>query len=247
VIVAAHQPHYLPWLGYLAKIAAADLFVVMDDLQYEPQNFQNRNRLKLNHGPQWMVVPLERGPQEERISDKRIVNRGSPKEHWQRKTWHTLSIHYGSAPFWKLYAGDLEELYTRPWERLLDLQLHILRLHLRWFEIYTPVLRASSLALRGQKTDRLESMCLAVGADVYLSGGGGSRGYLDVEQLARAGVRVAWQRFVHPTYPQRYPSLGFKPKLAALDLLLNCGPDAVRILRESMEPEAPAAALQVAS
>jgi len=108
-------------------------------------------------------------------------------------------------------------------------------------------LRASSLALRGQKTDRLESMCLAVGADVYLSGGGGSRGYLDVEQLARAGVRVAWQRFAHPTYPQRYPSLGFKPKLAALDLLLNCGPDAVRILRESMEPEAPVVALQVAS
>ena len=49
------------------------------------------------------MVPLERGPQDERICDKRIVNRGSPKEHWQRKTWQTLSIHYGSAPFWKLY------------------------------------------------------------------------------------------------------------------------------------------------
>src|SRR6185312_7870375 len=127
VIVAAHQPHYLPWLGYLAKVAAADLFVVMDDLQYEAQNFQNRNRMKLNHGPQWLTVPLERGPQDERIIDKRIVNRGSPKEHWQRKTWHTLSIHYGSAPFWKLYEPDLEDVYTRPWERLVDLQLHLLR------------------------------------------------------------------------------------------------------------------------
>ena len=135
MIVAAHQPHYLPWLGYLAKVAAADLFVVMDDLQYEAQNFQNRNRLKLNHGPQWMVVPLERGPQEERICDKRIVNRGSPKEHWQRKTWHTLRIHYGSTPFWKLYEPDLEEIYTRPWERLVELQLQLLRMHLRWFEI----------------------------------------------------------------------------------------------------------------
>lgn len=234
MIVAAHQPHYLPWLGYLAKVAAADLFVIMDDLQYEPQNFQNRNRLKLNHGPQWVVVPLERGPQEERISDKRIVNRGSPKEHWQRKTWHTLRIHYGSAPFWKLYEPEIEEIYTRPWDHLIDLQLQILRLHLRWFEIYTPVLRASSLALRGQKTDRLESLCLAVGADVYLSGGGGSRRYLDIEQLARSGVRVTWQTFTHPVYPQRYPSLGFKPNLAALDLLFNCGPDAARLLRESM-------------
>ena len=191
-------------------------------------------------------MPLERGPQGERIIDKRIVNRGSPKEHWQRKTWHTLQIHYGSSPFWRLYQEDLEELFTRPWDRLIDLQLHILRLHLRWFEIYTPVLRASSLSLRGQKTDRLESLCSAVGADVYLSGGGGSRGYLDVDQLARAGVRVAWQRFSHPVYPQRYPMLGFKPNLASLDLLLNCGPDAVRIVREAMQPEpVPAAATPI--
>ena len=47
MIVAAHQPHYLPWLGYLDKMAKADLFVVMDDLQYEAQNFQNRQRVKL--------------------------------------------------------------------------------------------------------------------------------------------------------------------------------------------------------
>ena len=47
MIVAAHQPHYMPWLGYLDKMAKADLFVVMDDLQYEAQNFQNRQRVKL--------------------------------------------------------------------------------------------------------------------------------------------------------------------------------------------------------
>ena len=61
MMVAAHQPAYLPWLGYLAKIAAADLFVVMDDLQYEAQNFQNRNRIKTgtgadrHHGHPWFV------------------------------------------------------------------------------------------------------------------------------------------------------------------------------------------------
>jgi WbqC-like protein family len=238
MIVAAHQPHYLPWLGYLAKVAAADLFVVMDDLQYEAQNFQNRNRLKLNHGAQWLTVPLERGPQDERILDKRIANRGSPKEHWQRRTWHTLRIHYGGAPYWKHYEAELEDVFTRPWERLVDLDLHMLILHLDWFRIRKPVLRASSLALEGQKTDRLEQLCLVVGADTYLSGGGGSRGYLDVAQLARAGIRVAWQQFQHPVYPQRYPALGFVSHLGAIDMLLNCGPEeSARLLRVAMEPE----------
>jgi hypothetical protein len=242
VIVAAHQPHYLPWLGYLAKVASCDLFVVMDDLQYEAQNFQNRNRVKVNNGAQWLTVPLERGPQDERILDKRIANGGSPKEHWQRRHFETLRIHYGKAPYFRIYEPELADVFSRPWQRLVDLDLYMLKLHLDWLEIRTPVVRASSLSLAGQKTDRLEALCRAVGADVYLSGGGGSRGYLDVAQLARANVRVEWQRFSHPSYAQRYPALGFVPSLAALDLLFNCGPAAARLLRESLRPEMPAVA-----
>ena len=71
-----------------------------------------------------------------------------------------------------------------------------------------------------------------------MSGSGGSRGYLDVAQLGRAGVQVAWQSFAHPSYPQRYPALGFLPQLAALDLLFNCGPAGSRLLRESLRPQA---------
>ena len=234
MIVAAHQPHYLPWLGYLAKVASADLFVVMDDLQYEAQNFQNRNRVKVNNGAQWLTVPLERGPRDERILDKRIANASSPKEHWQRRHFETLRIHYGKAPFFHLYEPELAEVFSRRWERLAELDLYMLTLHLDWFQIRTPVVRASSLALAGQKTDRLEALCRAVAADVYLSGGGGSRSYLDTAQLGRAGVRVAWQQFSHPVYAQRYAGLGFVPNLAALDLLFNHGPAGAQLLRGSL-------------
>lgn len=230
MIVAAHQPHYLPWLGYLAKVAACDLFVVMDDLQYEDQNFQNRNRVKYNQGALWLTVPLERGAQSDRICDKRIANGGSARQHWQRRHFETLRIHYQGAPYWRSYEPELRALYSRPWNDLLALDLHILQLHLRWLDIRTPLLLASSLRLTGQKTDRLQALCEEVEADCYLSGGGGSRGYLDQAQLGRAGVRVEWQRFSHPHYPQRYPALGFRSHLSALDLLFNCGPASREIL-----------------
>jgi WbqC-like protein family len=230
MILAAHQPAYLTWLGYLDKMAKADVFVVMDDLQYEAQNFQNRNRIKRNDGAAWLTVPLERGPQSDRICDKVIQNQSSVREHWQRKTWRTLGIHYGPTEHFARYRDELHEIYTRPWQRLVDVDLAMLDLARRWFGISVPVVRSSSLGLVGQKTDRIIDMCQKVGAKVYLSGRGGSTDYLDVERMKQHGITVVWQHFEHPTYPQRYPSQGFVSKLAFVDLLFNCGPDSREIL-----------------
>jgi hypothetical protein len=236
VIVAAHQPSYLPWLGYLDKLAKADLFVVMDDLQYEAQNFQNRNRVKINNGTTWLTVPLQAGAQSDLICDKKIQNAQSPKEHWQRRTWLTIETHYRRAPFFALYADELKEVYTRQWDTLVELNLHVLELARKWFGIARPIIRSSSLGLTGQKTERILDMCKKVKAHAYLSGSGGSAEYLDVERLGRAGIGVIWQRFDHPVYAQRYNELGFVQNLAFLDLLLNHGPQAREILLPRSHP-----------
>jgi WbqC-like protein family len=231
MIVAAHQPHFLPWLGYLDKVARADVFVVMDDLQYERQNFQNRQQLKLADGPHWMTVPLVHHTQDARICDLRIDNAGrGGRHHWQHRIWRTLEVHYGRTAHWEHYAPALEDIFRRRWTHLLELDLHILELARNWLAIKIPIVRASSLELRGAKTDRIVDLCTKLGAGVYLTGRGGSVGYLDTAALARAGVTPIWQRFRHPTYAQRYPQVGFVSHLGFLDLLLNCGPDAQAIL-----------------
>jgi hypothetical protein len=236
MIVAAHQPHYLPWLGYLDKMAKADLFVVMDDLQYEAQNFQNRQRMKLAGGAAWLTVPLERGAQTDRICDKRIDNAGNPKQHWQRRTWLTIENNYRRTPYYERYAPALAEVYTRRWATLLDLDLHTLGLARAWFGITTPMVRASTLGLTGQKTDRLVGLCKAVGARCYLSGGGGSTDYLDSEQMGRAGIGLIWQVFRHPVYTQRSTGVGFVSHLGFLDLLFNYGDASRDVLFERSHP-----------
>jgi len=236
MIVAAHQPSYLPWLGYFDKLAKADLFVIMDHLQFEAQNFQNRNRIKLNTGPAWVTVPVERGSQTDTILDKKIQNTSSPKEHWQRRTWLTLENNYRRAPYFEMYADELKDVYTRPWDKLIDLDMHMLQLACKWLGIHRPIIRSSTLDLEGQKTDMLIDLCRKVNADAYLTGSGGSQDYLDAERMGRHGLGVHWQQFEHPTYPQRYAHLGFVPNLGFLDLLLNCGPESRNILFESSHP-----------
>lgn len=236
MIVAAHQPHYMPWLGYLDKLAKADLFVVMDDLQFEAQNFQNRQRLKLANGPDWLTVPVARGSQSDRILDKRIEASPNPKQHWQHRHWQSLLNHYGRARYFDDYAEELQPVFTCRWENLIDLDLHMLRLARQWLDIKTPVIRSSRLELKGTKTDRIIDMCHKLGARCYLTGAGGSTGYLDAEKIGRSGVGVIWQEFSHPTYPQRYTQHGFVSHLGFLDLLLNCGPDSRDILFGAAHP-----------
>ena len=48
MLVAIHQPHYLPWLGYLQRMARADLFIVLDHVQFERGNYQNRTQVRVN-------------------------------------------------------------------------------------------------------------------------------------------------------------------------------------------------------
>jgi WbqC-like protein family len=235
MIVAAHQPHYMPWLGYLDKLAKADLFVVMDDLQFEPQNFQNRQRVRLPTASAWLTVPVEHGEPLQRICDKRIEPAANARQSWRHRHWATLETNYRRAAHWARYAGELRAIYDREWTHLLDLDLHMLELARRWLDIRTPVVLASSLGLAGSKTDRLIDLCHKVGARCYLTGSGGSQSYLDSEQLGRAGVGVIWQRFEHPIYAQRYDR-GFDSHLGFIDLVLNHGPSCRELLMPSSHP-----------
>ncbi len=70
MIMAAHQPQYLPWLGYLDKIDRADVFVLLDRVQFKKNEWQNRNRIKRAGGWHWLTLPVRhRFPQGIRCGD----------------------------------------------------------------------------------------------------------------------------------------------------------------------------------
>ena len=93
MIVAVHQPQYLPWLGYFDKIDRADVFVLLDTVQYKKNEWQNRNRIKTAAGPQWLTVPVTyRFPQ--RIGEVAVNNR----ERWQHKQRQAILSNYRQGP-----------------------------------------------------------------------------------------------------------------------------------------------------
>ena len=238
MIVAIHQPHYLPWLGYLHRMAQVDLFILLDHVQFERRNRQNRSQILLDGEARWLTVPVAQRSQKERIVDK-LVDNQDPRP-WGTIHFSTLRHAYREAEHFQTYAPALRGILEARWERLVDLNRATLEFMREAFEIRTPLARSSELGVDGAKSELILNLCRAVGADRLLAGFGGSRRYLDLEAFARQGVGVEWHQFAHPEHAQCGPE-PFIPGLAALDLLFNCGPRSRAILLQ------PAAQLRAAA
>jgi len=222
--VVVLQPGYLPWLGFFDQFRRADVFVYYDDVQYDTHGWRNRNRIKTQHGAQWLTVPVRHsGLVLPRILDVAIDGRRG----WARKHVESIRQAYARASFLPKYLPALEEVLERPWERLVDLDIAVVDLICGWLGLVKPVERSSTLGITGERSGRLLRICQHFGARVYLSGNA-AREYLDTLSFERAGIRVEWQNFHHPTYPQLHGE--FAPFMSVLDLVLNCGDDARAIL-----------------
>jgi hypothetical protein len=226
VKIAIHQPHYLPWLGYFAKWAAADMFVFLDTVQYEKNGWQNRNRIKTREGPRWLTVPV-RAKLGTPICEVTVDS----SQSWRARHFATIENAYGGAPAWRRYRDELQALYDREWDRLASVALASAEWLARKLGVTTPTRLASEIALppdaQADATARLVALCRAVGGDTYLAGRDGAL-YLDVGHFGAAGIAVEAQQYEHPVYRQEHGE--FAPFLSTLDLLLNHGDEALGIL-----------------
>jgi hypothetical protein len=222
--VAIHQPHYLPWLGYLAKWAAADVFVFLDSVQYTKNGWQNRNRIKTATGPQWLTVPVHArlGMPIEEVT----VASAQP---WQARHRRAIEHAYAGAPYLARHREALAQFYAEPWTRLKPLALASAEWLARTIGVAPPTRLASALGpLPSEPSERLIAICRAVGADTYLAGRDGAT-YMDVARFEAEGIRVLYQSYTHPEYAQLHGD--FAPFLSGLDLLLTHGDEALAILR----------------
>ena len=230
MLVAIHQPNYLPWLGYLDRMAKADLFVVLDHVQFERRNYQNRTQILLEGDARWLTVPVVQLSQKERIIEKAVDNSEQGSRQWGPNHFKTLRYAYRKSPYFEVYAPRLQEILEARWDRLVDLNMATLEFLREAYDIRTPLRLSSEMKPEGARSELLLNICRQVSPDsTFLGGLGGSRRYLDKDAFANAGVGVQWQELQHPIYPQCHAG-PFVPGLTSLDLLFNMGPEAREIL-----------------
>ena len=224
MIVAVHQPQYLPWIGYFDKIDKADFFVLLDDVQFKKNEWQNRNKIKTAQGWQWLTVPVRyKYPQ---LINEVPINRTI---RWQHKQGQAILSNYKKATYYHYLEEFFDEMFCFNWELISQLNISLVNKLVKVLEIDTPLFVSSELGEFPQDADqRLIAITKLFGADTYLAGIGG-REYMDLDRYKENGIEVVFQDYTHPVYDQLFGE--FQPNMSVIDLVLNHGPQSLTILR----------------
>lgn len=229
MILSGHQPNYLPYPGLIGKIMMSDKFIYVTKVQFNKKSWQNRNRIKTRDGWIWLTVPtLTKGKYEQNICDVKINN----NLEWKKKHWRSIVLNYKGAPFFKDYKDFFEDLYTKEWEYLSELDIHIMNFVLQELDVKTVILYDKDFEFVGNKTDLLVDMCNKTGCDTYLSNRG-SEAYVEIESFEKAGIGHRYMEYIGVTYPQINGS--FEPNLSIIDMLFNCGKEMTKDILTNMK------------
>jgi hypothetical protein len=220
--ISIHQPGYLPWLGFFDKIARSDVFVLLDDVQFEKNYFDNRNKIKIVDGWGWLTVPVKY-----KFGDKLNEVKIDNNQRWAEKHYKALSMNYNKSRYFPEYCQFFKEFYEGNWEKLIDLNVAFINFAVEKLGMKKEIIKSSELDIKEEKSERLLNICKKLKADVYLSGRFG-KNYLNEKDFEENNIKVVYQDFKHPAYPQLYGN--FIPELSVVDLLLNCGQESLNII-----------------
>ena len=220
-IVTIHQPEHLSYLGFFHKVSMADTLVLLDNVRYEKNYFQNRNKVNTSAGVRYVTVPVTNTHTD--ISEVLIADN---YEFVCKKNAKTIEQAYSKCPYWSKYGNSFLDIYTDYDVHLSLYNERLLKFILNALAIDVDLIKASSLNVSGAKTELLASILTNVGADKYISGCSG-RDYLKLEKMP---VPVEFQQFAHPIYTQ-WGKTDFQPCMSVIDALFNVGSDIMNIIK----------------
>lgn len=224
--VAILQSNYIPWKGYFDMIAAVDEFILFDDMQYTRRDWRNRNQIKTPQGVQWLTIPVQvKGKYFQTIRQTEIAGTQWAKDHWK-----AILQNYRRAVYFKEISIWLEPLYLDPLPGCLSqLNRRFIEAICAYLGIKTIISNSWDYPLSEGKSERLADLCSSAGGGEYISGPA-AQGYIEENIFAERGVKLTWFDYAgYPEYPQLWGE--FTHGVTILDLLFNCGKDALCYMR----------------
>jgi hypothetical protein len=227
-ICAISQPTFLPWIGWFDLADQSNVMVILDDVSFSKQSWQQRNRIRTRNGLEFLTIPIKTsGRLGQSIAECEIAD-----QNCIRKVLSSLQTNYSKAPYFKDCIEELGSIMVAAATKnlLLELNCALISWMAARLKVATPMIRASSLNLGGRRGEHVAAICQSVEAGHYLSPKGAEEYLLeDKSAFDQRGITIGIQNYEHPHYLQLFSP--FIPYASGLDLIFNMGPLAPEIMR----------------
>lgn len=226
MVLAAHQPYFIPYLAYWQLIDVADRFLIGDDYAFIKQGWITRNRILLNR------TPFLFGLEVKNKSSYRSINETDILPIKISSMLKTVGMAYRRAPFFEEGVQLLEAILTYPDLNLSCFLSNSIYKICDYLGITTPIGFTSHIpndsTLRME--ERIYDFCHVYGADVYVNAIGGQSLY-HFEQFKKQGIKLRFINCHHPQYKQF--GNAFVGQLSILDaIMFNSKDDLKTMLKQ---------------
>lgn len=215
MIVTIHQPEHLPYFGLLDKINKSDIFVILDDVDFKKNNFQNRNQILTPNGVKWLGIPVEMNH-----LDNKLINRRKTSNTWKETYKNQVVEAYRKYDNFEVGMSIINEMLKLKSDFLIDYNLFYMNKLFQLLEINTKLILSSNLNIQTTKTQRLYDICKSINGTAYLAGQG-ALDYLD-ELVFNKDITLIKHTFTHPEYHQKN-SNQFVAYMSSLDFIMSVG------------------------
>ncbi|MCC6640293.1 MAG: WbqC family protein [Deltaproteobacteria bacterium] len=194
--VACALPAFWPSLGTLTVAAGCGRLALRDDLPFEPGAGLHCACLPSTAGQTWITLPVRSALPGTPTREITLA----PTREWAARAMRAIENAFAETAYFEHYRCDIARLLFGDFERLVDLDLAMLRFLLRSFGVSGEVLRASECA-GGAQLARVTALHGAVASrpaiEALLERGPGARALLAPGRSAgrrRRGARPSQQR-----------------------------------------------------
>ena len=222
--IAIMQPYLFPYIGYFQLMAAADTFVLYDNIQYTKKGWINRNRILVNGKDEYISVPLKKDSDFLDVRDRFLA------DEWSLEKKHVLNKireGYKKAPSFGHAFPVIERCINFEEKNLFKYISNSLALLKDYLGINTPFIISSSLdidhKLKAEK--KVISICKCVQASAYLNPIGGTELY-NKEQFKKEGIELNFIKTNNFEYPQ-FNNV-FIPFLSIIDVMMFNSSEKIR-------------------
>lgn len=230
--VAIMQPTYLPWVGYFGLMMASDIFIFLDNVQFQKRGWQQRNQIKTLKGNLFLTVPVKTKNRYNQFVNEVEVDNSTD---FKKNHFKSIEFNYNKTDFFKQYELELKEIYNKKYDRLVTLNYDLIYWIKEKLNIKTKLIKSSDFEKQGNKDELIANLVEKVNSKNYLFTEGSKDYILDSKIFQYKKIKLTKFNFNIEAYKQQYEN--FLPHMSIIDLLFNLGEKSQAYLKKNINLE----------